>query len=102
MACWTAYEAWDAYKRADYYQKDAEFWLERAREKGQEHNIYDPDRSTSTTKLLEKQKNETEAVSFVWFTTALLVLPLIGLIALKIFGWVWFGISTSARKNGTN
>lgn len=99
MSCWTAYQAFDANKKAQYYQQEADFWLERAKSKGQEHNIHDPDKSTSTIKLLEKQRNEIEAESFAWLTTILIALPFIGLISLKIFGWMWSGVYTSTRKN---
>lgn len=85
LACWTAYEAWDAYRTIEFLRnRSNEFDVHPATSIGQ-HN-----------KAVEK------ANIFTLIAATLVALPILGAIILKIFEWVWTGpTSISAKDEGS-
>lgn len=97
IACWTAYEAWDAYQKVDFWNEQLKSWIghaERQREEGL-YMIVDPHEMASDS-IRNRTASELRSEVFLGITVFLLTLPLTSYAVARISKWVWNG---SRREN---
>jgi hypothetical protein len=95
LACWSAYEAWDAFQKISFWDGQIESWRVRLADqekKGFNHGMVDPYKSLMESMDYRTQSAE-RANNLTLIAAALMAMPVIGVIILKIFEWVWAGPS---------
>jgi hypothetical protein len=101
LACWTAYEAWDAYQKIDFWNAQIESWSIASDQErtGKSIGIVDPHKYL-TEAYQYRNENAELANILPWIAAMLLTLPILGALILKIFEWVWSG-PTSVKEDGS-
>jgi hypothetical protein len=90
LACWTAYEAWDAYQKIDFWKNR----LEEFKAHPELEGFF-----SFPTAMGQHNRSIEKANLFTLLTVMLLALPILGVIILKILEWVWSGSPATAAKD---
>lgn len=98
LACWSGYEAWDAFQSISFWDSQIESWRARWSEQertGLSNGMVDPYKH-----LMESIGYKTESVERANIMTViaavLVAMPVIGAIILKAAEWVWAGQPTAS------
>ncbi len=106
LACWSAYEAWDAFQSINVWNDQIEYWRARWAEQertGVNNGMLDPYKQ-----LMESIDYKTESVERANIMTViaavLVAMPVIGAIILKAADFVWAGppISSNIEKSAAS
>lgn len=95
LACWTAYEAWDAYQKIDFWKNRLEEFEAHPELKDGLGLLF-----SFPTAMGQHNRSVEKANIFTLLTVMLVALPILGAIILRIFEWVWSG-PTSGKEEGS-
>lgn len=94
LACWAAYEAWDAHQKVDFWNNQLEQFRVHTEAKDYKGTL------DVATALGQQNRSVYRANTFTWIAAALAALPIVGAIILKALEWVWTGPSKMPMDSG--
>jgi len=101
LACWAAYEAWDAHQKIDFWQGQVEYWSDRLANQERTGKTAGLDPLPRLDEAVHYRTDSVERETrFSWIAASLAALPILGAIILNLLEWVWSGSSKSRREVG--